>query len=62
MESMSRQWVCVLMCLVWLVPATASAQGGAVSGRIVDPQGAAVSGADVVLARATGTRSTAAAT
>ena len=37
-----------------LLTAAAWAQGGAVSGRVVDPQGAAVGGAAVVLAPASG--------
>ncbi len=44
----------VLVCVVWLVPAAALAQVGSVSGRVVDPQGASVGGADVVLAPAAG--------
>ena len=44
----------VFVCVVWLVPAAALAQVGSVAGRVVDPQGAAVGGADVVLAPAAG--------
>jgi len=49
-------WSAVL-CIV-LLSATAWAQEGAVSGRVVDPQGAAVGGADVVLAPSTGSSRT----
>ena len=59
MVSMSKRLVCLLVCLASLVPAGAFAQGGSVAGRVVDPQGAAVGGAAVVLAPASGaTRST----
>ena len=53
---MSRWWlVCVLACVVWLLPVATLAQGGgSVSGRIVDAQGASVAGAEVVLAPAGG--------
>jgi len=44
-------WTAVFVLAVSVV---AFAQGGSVSGRVVDPQGAAVSGANVVLAPATG--------
>ena len=49
-----RCLVCIVACLALLVPAGAFAQGASVSGRVVDPQGASVGGADVVLAPASG--------
>jgi iron complex outermembrane recepter protein len=51
---MSKPLVCLLVCLASLTPAWAMAQGGSVSGRVIDPQGAAVGGVDVVLASASG--------